>query len=77
MLTELVNLAIENNCKSIALPNISTGIYCYPKEAAAAAIAVKTVKDFLVDHPALNITFVCFDSESEKILQSELTKFKK
>ena len=39
-------LAAENGCKSIAFPCISTGIYGYPKEAAAQ-IAVHEVKEFL------------------------------
>jgi len=39
-------LAAENGCKSIAFPCISTGIYGYPKEDAAA-IAVREVRAFL------------------------------
>ena len=39
-------LAVENGCKSIAFPCISTGIYGYPKEEAAQ-IAVREVKEFL------------------------------
>ena len=39
-------LAAVNGCKSIAFPCISTGIYGYPKEAAAQ-IAVREVKEFL------------------------------
>ena len=39
-------LAAENDCTSIAFPCISTGIYGYPKEAAAQ-IAVREVANFL------------------------------
>ena len=39
-------LAAENDCTSIAFPCISTGIYGYPKEAAAQ-IAVREVDNFL------------------------------
>ncbi len=39
-------LAEENGCQSIAFPCISTGIYGYPKEAAAQ-IAVREVREFL------------------------------
>ena len=39
-------LAAENGCQSIAFPCISTGIYGYPKEAAAQ-IAVREVEQFL------------------------------
>ena len=64
-----LKLAVKNNCQSIAFPNISTGIYGYPKDAAAV-VAVKTVRDFLVDNSALEVIFVSFDEESEQILKS-------
>ena len=37
-------LALENNCITIAFPNISTGVYHFPKDKAAK-IAVATVKE--------------------------------
>ncbi len=56
-------LAKENNLKTIAFPNISTGIYRFPKELAAE-IAIKAVQE----HPILEkVTFVCFDEENYKI----------
>jgi len=66
-----LKLAVKNNCRSIAFPNISTGIYGYPKDAAAV-VAVKTVRDFLLDNSALEVIFVCFDEETEQILKSAL-----
>lgn len=66
-----LKLAVKNNCQSIAFPNISTGIYGYPKYAAAV-VAVKTVRDFLVDNSALEVIFVSFDEESEQLLKSAL-----
>lgn len=36
-----LKLAADNNCKTIAFPNISTGIYKFPKNEAAK-IAVQT-----------------------------------
>jgi O-acetyl-ADP-ribose deacetylase (regulator of RNase III) len=41
-----LRLAVENNCKTVAFPNISTGIYGYPKDEAAK-IAYQTVVNFL------------------------------
>ena len=38
-------MAIENKIKTIAFPNISTGIYKFPKELAAK-IAIETVTFF-------------------------------
>ena len=70
---ESLKLAIENNCKTIAYPNISTGIYGFPKKPAAK-IAISTVKDFLEkDQSIKEILFVCFDDENYNIY-SELLK---
>src|ERR1051325_2981416 len=41
-----LKVAAENDVKTIAFPNISTGVYHFPKQKAAE-IAVKTVKEFL------------------------------
>ncbi len=57
-------LAAENNVSSIAFPNISTGIYHFPKDKAAA-IAVTTVKAFLQNDTIVKeVVFVCFDGEN-------------
>lgn len=40
-----LELALQHNIKTIAFPNISTGIYHFPKDKAAE-IAIKTVKGF-------------------------------
>jgi len=54
-------LAQTNNCKTIAFPNISTGIYGYPKREAAE-IAVRTVQEFLKSNKLPEkVYFVCFD----------------
>ncbi|WP_207493201.1 O-acetyl-ADP-ribose deacetylase [Aridibaculum aurantiacum] len=63
--TKSLTLAMENNLRTVAFPNISTGIYRYPKQEAAI-IAVRTVRQFIEQHPSAieKITFVCFDDES-------------
>lgn len=59
-----LRLAVENGIKSLAFPNISTGIYHFPKEKAAA-IAVRVVRDLLSNHPRIEqVIFVCFDREN-------------
>jgi O-acetyl-ADP-ribose deacetylase (regulator of RNase III) len=65
--TNSLKLAIENQVRTIAFPNISTGIYRFPKKEAAP-IAIKSVKDFLAatDTP-IKVTFVCFDEENYDI----------
>jgi len=60
-------LAVVHGCKTIAFPNISTGIYGYPKEKAAA-IAVDEVVKFLLKNESIEkVLFVCFDDESKRI----------
>ncbi|MGB1205626.1 MAG: O-acetyl-ADP-ribose deacetylase [Chitinophagales bacterium] len=67
-----LQIALENGLKTIAFPNISTGIYGYPK-LAAAAIATKTVVDFLEENKAIeSVIFVCFDAENYEIYQQIL-----
>lgn len=62
-------LALEHKLSSIAFPNISTGIYRFPKERAAE-IAVSTVKEFLsTNNAAIEVTFVCFDDENYRIYE--------
>ena len=59
-----LNLAVQNNLSSIAFPNISTGIYGYPKKEAAE-IAINTVSEFLKQNDFINkVYFVCFDEEN-------------
>lgn len=58
-----LEIALENNCKSVAFPNISTGVYRFPKEKAAV-IAVAEAKKFIRAHKDIGITFVCFDDEN-------------
>jgi O-acetyl-ADP-ribose deacetylase (regulator of RNase III) len=70
--TNSLALAIKNNVKTIAFPNISTGIYGYPKKEAAE-IAVKTVSDFLQNNPSISkVYFVCFDEENFSIYKQEI-----
>lgn len=62
-----LSLAHENGAKTIAFPNISTGIYRFPKEQAAA-IAIQTVRSY-VGTLQETVTFVCFDAENYAIYQ--------
>ena len=58
-----MQLAIKNNVSSIAFPNISTGIYKFPKDLAAQ-IAIKTITDFKIQQTVKEVVFVCFDNEN-------------
>lgn len=56
-----LQLAVDNDCKTIAFPNISTGIYKFPKDKAAR-IAVDAVVNFLHSNDGIEkVVFTCFD----------------
>jgi O-acetyl-ADP-ribose deacetylase (regulator of RNase III) len=58
-----LRLAENNDCKSIAFPGISTGVYRFPKNEAAK-IAVETVSRFISPTGKIDkVIFVCFDDE--------------
>ena len=72
--TKSLQLAVANGCRSIAFPNISTGVYGYPK-AAAAQVAVHSIQQFLQTSNSFQTIFlVCFDEENFNLIQNELNK---
>jgi O-acetyl-ADP-ribose deacetylase (regulator of RNase III) len=70
--TNSLKLALENVCKTIAFPAISTGVYGYPKDQAAQ-IAVQTIRAFLA-HNSLpeKVLLVCFDEESFHLIRNAI-----
>ncbi|QQO08606.1 O-acetyl-ADP-ribose deacetylase [Breznakiella homolactica] len=57
-------LAQSEGLESIAFPNISTGVYRYPRQAAAE-IAFDAVVKTLPEVPGIRrVIFVCFDREN-------------
>ena len=65
-----LKLAIKHNLSSIAFPNISTGVYGYPKKDAAS-IALNTVMDYLKQDTFISkVYFVCFDEENYQLYQT-------
>ncbi len=65
-----LKLADIHKIKSIAFPNISTGIYGFPKEVAAQ-IAIAAVRSY--DSKTLEeVVFACFDLENYQIYASIL-----
>jgi O-acetyl-ADP-ribose deacetylase len=70
-----LELAVEHDCRSVAFPAISTGIYGYPKDQAAA-VSLGTVREFLLqqNRPEL-VRFVLFDAETREVFGKVLETF--
>jgi len=69
-----LQLAIENEIKTIAFPAISCGAYGYPIPDAAQ-IAVKTTRDFLAAEDRLNkVTFVLWGEDVYDAYRQPLEK---
>lgn len=66
-----LELAREHQVKSIAFPAISTGVYSFPSDRAAA-IAVDTVNAHVEASGVDQVQFVCFSQETLRIYESLL-----
>lgn len=74
---ECLKLAIQAQAQSIAFPNISTGVYRFPKDLACQ-IALNSVITFCEQNntkPLATITFVCFDNANFDLYQAELGRY--
>lgn len=56
--------AVQNQVKKIAFPNISTGVYGFPKKNAARIAFNEIMKFNSRNHSIEEIIFVCFDDEN-------------
>ncbi|MTI29822.1 O-acetyl-ADP-ribose deacetylase, partial [Xanthovirga aplysinae] len=67
-----MELAVKKQLKSIAFPNISTGVYGFPKDQAAE-IAIKTINNFLLNEKAIEkVVFICFDQENFNLYSNRI-----
>lgn len=67
-----LRVAVENDCKTVAFPCISTGVYGYPQQQAAK-VAVNTVSEFLRKNTTIEkAIFVCFDEVNFNLIQQEI-----
>lgn len=73
-----LRLAVEHDLKTIAFPNISTGIYGFPKPLAAT-VSINAVTEFLqsIRNAIAEIFFVCFDKENYQLYEKLLNKANK
>ena len=70
---ESLRIASDVGLESIAFPCISTGVFGYPP-AAACAVAVETVTDWLATHAfPQRVIFCCFSSADAKLYQTQLS----
>jgi O-acetyl-ADP-ribose deacetylase (regulator of RNase III) len=63
-----IELAEQLECRSIAFPAISTGVYGYPPELAAG-VALSAIRDHTGSCVEL-VRLVCFSDESRRILEA-------
>lgn len=62
-----LELALANECETVAFPLISSGVYRYPKDQALK-VAVDTITDFLLSHDTdMNVYLVIFDRKTYTI----------
>ena len=67
-----LQLAVDNDCKTIAFPCISTGVYKYPTNDAAR-VAVETVLEFVSNSDNIEkVIFVCFDDDNFYFIKRQL-----
>jgi len=71
--TNSLQVAAQNGICTVAFPSISTGVYSYPVEQAAA-IAVGTVNRFMTEHPGAidEVTWVLFDERTYQVYDREI-----
>ena len=65
--------AVRVGALTVAFPAISTGVYGYPK-AAAATVAVATLRQALVAHPGAfdEVVLCCFSDDDRRTVQAQL-----
>lgn len=66
--------AVRVGASSVAFPAISTGVYGYPKDAAAT-VAVTTLRRALTDAPGIHEVLLCAHSASDsQIMEAALQR---
>ena len=72
-----LELAAANDCRTVAFPAISTGIYRYPKDEAAE-IAARTVSTFIEQKTMPEtVIFCCFDDQMAELYRQAVAALRK
>jgi O-acetyl-ADP-ribose deacetylase len=67
-----LEVAVENKLATVAFPSISTGAYGFPLERAAG-IALRTIIDFVKDHPSIKeVTMTLFSDRDLRVYEQAL-----
>lgn len=72
---ESIRLAVEHECKSVAFPLISAGVYGYPKEQAIK-IAIETIEQ-AIQGMDMDAVLVLFDQETKELAETLYLSFRK
>jgi O-acetyl-ADP-ribose deacetylase (regulator of RNase III) len=63
--------------QTVAIPNISTGVYAFPK-VLAAHIAIKTILENLKENPSIErVDYYCFEDDNFQIYKETLSRMLK
>ena len=69
-----LRLALDHGIKSVSFPAISTGIFGYPVQEAAA-VSLEAVLDFLRENSGLDLVrFVLFSEEDFRVFEEALSR---
>ncbi len=70
-----LQIAVDQGIRSVAFPSISTGVYSFPKDKAAA-IALRAVNQFIEANPGKMdlIKWVLFDDDTLSVYKDALSK---
>lgn len=70
-----LTLARDTGVRTIAFPAISTGVYRFPGDRAAA-VAVRTVAEFLAQNDLpVSVVFCCFGGDSAEARRAALKRY--
>ncbi len=70
-----IALCPENNLTSVAFPAISTGIYRFPADRAAAIAVSTTVEALKAASSIRQVVFCCFSKDSAALHEQALERF--
>ena len=71
-----LSIARQHSLKTIAFPAISTGIYGFPREPAAAIAVAAVAGHLAAEALPESVVFVCFDAATQAAYEAALATFR-